>query len=74
MIRLEFAIISVVKRNPLFLHEIEWKNNGFLFTTPNIYLFTSRVLYLLRQSQRGHLQRDYLQRDHLQLVNRNVVI
>jgi len=23
-------------RNPLFLHEIEWKNNGFLFTTPNI--------------------------------------
>jgi len=25
-----------VKRNPLFLHEIEWKNNGFLFITPNI--------------------------------------
>ena len=24
-------ILSVVKRNPLFLHEIEWKNNGFLF-------------------------------------------
>jgi len=21
-----------VKRNPLFLHEIEWNNNGFLFT------------------------------------------
>jgi len=30
-------ILGVVKRNPLFLHEIEWKNNGFLFTTPNIY-------------------------------------
>ena len=29
-------ILGVVKRNPLFLHEIEWKNNGFLFTTPNI--------------------------------------
>jgi len=28
-----------VKRNPLFLHEIEWKNNGFLFTTPNIYIY-----------------------------------
>jgi len=27
-------ILGVVKRNP-FLHEIEWKNNGFLFTTPN---------------------------------------
>jgi len=27
-------ILDVVKRNPLFLHEIEWKNNGFLFTTP----------------------------------------
>jgi len=32
-----FFILSVVKRNPLFFHEIEWKNNGFLFTTPNIY-------------------------------------
>jgi len=29
-------ILSVVKRNPLFLDEIEWKNNGFLFTTSNI--------------------------------------
>jgi len=25
------STLSVVKRNPLFLHEIEWKNNGFLF-------------------------------------------
>jgi len=32
-------ILGVVKRNPLFLHEIEWKNNGFLFTTPNIIAF-----------------------------------
>jgi len=31
-------ILGVVKRNPLFLHEIEGKNNGFLFTTPNIYI------------------------------------
>jgi len=31
-------ILGVVKRNPLFLHEIEWKNNEFLFTTPNIIL------------------------------------
>jgi len=30
-------ILDVVKRNPLFLHEIEWKNNGFLFTTLNIF-------------------------------------
>jgi len=30
-------LLGVVKRNPLFLHEIEWKNNGFLFTTPNIW-------------------------------------
>jgi len=32
-------ILSVVKRNPLFLHEFEWKNNRFLFTTPNIYIY-----------------------------------
>jgi len=31
-----YLILGVVKRNSLFLHEIEWKNNGFLFTTPNI--------------------------------------
>ena len=30
-----FLILGVIKRNPLFLHEIEWKNNGFLFTTSN---------------------------------------
>jgi len=35
---IDLYILGVVKRNPLFLHEIEWKNNGFLFTTPNIYL------------------------------------
>ena len=28
----KYYILGVVKRNPLFLHEIEWKNNGFLFT------------------------------------------
>jgi len=34
--KINIIILGVVKRNPLFLHEIEWKNNGFLFTTPNI--------------------------------------
>jgi len=29
-------VLGVIKRNPLFLHEIEWKNNGFLFITRNI--------------------------------------
>jgi len=31
-------VLGVIKKNPLFayLHEIEWKNNGFFFTTPNI--------------------------------------
>jgi len=37
-------IYYVVKRNPLFLHEIEWKNNGFRFTTPNIYIMHSLPL------------------------------
>ena len=43
-------ILGVVKRNPLFLHEIEWKNNGFLFTISNMILiqikadtYTSKV-------------------------------
>ena len=31
-------ILGVVKRNPLFFRSISCKNNGFLFTTPNIYL------------------------------------
>ena len=45
-------ILSVVKRNPLFLHEIEWKNNGFLFTTSNIYIyiyiyiFVDNIIYI----------------------------
>jgi len=34
--RIPCYILGVVKRNPLFLHEIEWKNNEFLFTTPNM--------------------------------------
>jgi len=32
-------IYYVVKRNPLFFHSISCKNNGFLFTTPNIYTY-----------------------------------
>jgi len=31
--------ISVVKRNPLFLHEIEWKNKVFRFTISNMCIF-----------------------------------
>ena len=37
-VNLNICILGVVKRNPLFLHEIEWKNNGFFFTTPNNYI------------------------------------
>jgi len=40
-------ILGVVKRNSLFLHEIEWKNNGFLFTTPNIYLDNFYIILLI---------------------------
>ena len=39
-------ILDVVKRNPLFLHEIEWKNNGFLFTTPNICILNFIYIYI----------------------------
>jgi len=28
MYKFKKKILGVVKRNPLFLHEIEWKNNG----------------------------------------------
>jgi len=37
---IEVYVLGVVKRNPLFLHEIEWTNNGFLFTIPNIYVYS----------------------------------
>jgi len=32
-----YNILGIVKRNPLFFHSISYKNNGFLFTTLNIY-------------------------------------
>jgi len=38
-----YYILGIVKRNPIFLHEIEWKNNGFLFTTPNIIVQRKRI-------------------------------
>jgi len=42
-------VLGVVKRNPLFLHEIQWKNNGFLFTIPNIlYMFIYRMFQITR--------------------------
>jgi len=31
-------ILGVVKRNPLFLHEIKWKNNGFLLIPMSIFI------------------------------------
>jgi len=34
-------VLGIIKRNLLFLHEIEWKNNRFLFTTPNIKFSTN---------------------------------
>jgi len=43
MLYIYIYILGVVKKNPLFLHEIEWKNNGFLFTTSNIYIYTRFV-------------------------------
>jgi len=43
--RFNFIILRIVKRNPLFLHEIEWKNNGFLFTTPNIIILHHGIYY-----------------------------
>jgi len=32
----DLIVLGVIKRNPLFFHSISCKNNGFLFTTPNI--------------------------------------
>jgi len=37
-------ILGVVKRNPLFFHSISCKNNGFLFTTPNMYVKTNCII------------------------------
>jgi len=42
-------ILGVVKRKPIFLHEIEWKNNGFLFTTSNIYIYRANICVTLCQ-------------------------
>jgi len=42
-----FFILGVVKRNPLFLNEIEWKNNGFIFITPNNCNFANLSIYFL---------------------------
>jgi len=39
-------ILGMVKRNPLFFHSISCKNNGFLFTTPNMRgVFNSNAAY-----------------------------
>jgi len=39
-------ILGVVKRNPLFFHSISCKNNGFLFTTPNIYIYIYIYIFI----------------------------
>ena len=39
-------LLGIIKRNPLFLHEIEWKNNGFLFITPNIFRLFKFIKFL----------------------------
>jgi len=43
-------MILGVKRIPLFLHEIEWKNNAFLFTTPNIIDMTETLLIKINKN------------------------
>jgi len=53
-------ILGVVKKNPLFLHEIEWKNNRFLFTTPNIschvFLVSSEIHYYLSDDKKRKMR------------------
>ena len=39
-------ILGVVKRNPLFFHSISCKNNGFLFTIPNIKIKIEKLNFL----------------------------
>jgi len=46
--RARIYILDVVKRNPLFLHEIEWKNIGFFFTTSNICIHYICMYTLMR--------------------------
>jgi len=40
-------ILGVIKRNPLFLHKIEWKNNGFFFTIPNMFFLLCIFKYCI---------------------------
>jgi len=51
IIKLTICILDVVKRNPLFLHEIECKNNLFLFTIPNISIKKSKMAHFSVQIQ-----------------------
>jgi len=48
LVKSDLIILGVVKRNSLFFHSISCKNNGFLFTTPNIYQVykNKRFLYI----------------------------
>jgi len=38
--------IKFSKKKSIILHEIEWTNNGFLFTTPNIYKINKLYIYI----------------------------
>jgi len=40
-------ILDVIKRNPLFFHSISCKNIGFLFITPNIYMYPQHLINIL---------------------------
>jgi len=44
----DIIILGVIKRNPLFFHLISCKNNGFLFTTPNIYILFIFIFHVLK--------------------------
>jgi len=41
-------MLGIVKRNPLFFHSISCKNNGFLFTIPNILIMFIRIVLQIK--------------------------
>jgi len=69
-IYLTFLYLGVVKINPLFFHSISCKNNGFLFTTPNIciiqYLFN--IIQYFRNKEIDNRCFE-MRENHMALVN-----
>jgi len=57
LVKSDLIILSVIKRNSLFFHSISCKNNGFLFTTPNIYQVYKKDSYIYFYSD---IQKIYL--------------